>query len=100
MINLSEIQDAQPSEHVRNYAAQMLCQRKELNAYRVTPKVRGKSSRLVEFVKHGQWKVRCSDLRTGEPCPANQFGNLCAHVFRVYRKMETNERRRRNRLAA
>lgn len=86
MINLKDIKNS--SEHIRDYAAQMRCSRYGLNAWRVTPKVHGKASRLVEFVKFGQWKVRCSSLHTGEHCPANQFGNLCAHVYRVIKQFE------------
>lgn len=98
MINLKDAKN--PSDHVRSYAAKMLCSRHGPNAWRVTPKVRGKASRLVEFIKHSQWKVRCSELHTGEPCPANQFGTLCAHVYRVYRQLQTNEIRRRKKEAA
>jgi hypothetical protein len=86
MINLSDLKSS--SEHVRKYASTLRCSRQGVNTWRVTPKVGGKASRLVEFVKFGQWKVRCSELHTGEPCPANQFGNLCAHVYAVIKQFE------------
>lgn len=104
MINLSDITEI--SEHVLTRSRTMLCQRRGPNAWRVTPKRRQRNdtrphtSKLVEFVKTNQWKARCSDFYTGEPCPANQFGTLCSHVYRVYRQLQTNNLRQRNREAA
>lgn len=99
MVNLSDIKN--PSEHVTAYSRTMLCQRRGLNAWRVTPKVRGKASRLVEFVRDGrQWRLRCTELHSGRLCEANSFGRLCSHCWRVIRQLETNERRRQNRKLA
>ena len=79
MISVSDIQHASPA--VREKAKRTWIKKLAANQFRVVPKSRSKSKRIVVFLPTNQ--VLCVSRDTGEICQANYFGMVCHHVFKA-----------------
>ena len=79
MITIDAIQHASPA--VREKAKRTWIKKLTPTQFRVVPKSRSKSKRIVVFLPTNQ--VLCVSRDTGEICQANYFGMVCHHVFKA-----------------
>jgi hypothetical protein len=74
--------------------------------YCVTPKSPGterepntKRRVTLTLLRGNRLWATCESYYTGEPCPANQFGNLCYSVWKVISHLEKQAKRQERRAA-